>query len=91
MTDEEMEKLIKEYEEYAEEKGFKLNPDRKIVEGVVKALIMRKENFGEKYCPCRKMSNDKKADKNIICPCVYHLEEIEKAGHCFCNLFFKDE
>jgi ferredoxin-thioredoxin reductase catalytic chain len=88
--EEQIKKLIKKYEEYVEKKGFKLNPNKKVVEGVVRALIIREQQFGEKYCPCRKMSNDKKNDKKIICPCIYHLEEIEKDGHCFCNLFFKD-
>ena len=87
MSNEEVEKLIKEYEEYAKGKGFKLNPNKEVVEGLVRALIIRKENFGERYCPCRKMTGIKKEDKRIICPCVYHKEEIERDGHCFCNLF----
>lgn len=84
-----IEELIAQYEEYAKEKGFKLNPNKKIVEGVARALLMREESFGEKYCPCRKTTGDKDADKKIICPCAYHLEEIEKDGHCYCNLFVK--
>jgi len=72
MNNEEVEKLIKDYEEYAKGKGFRLNPNKEVVEGLVRALIARKENFGEKYCPCRKLSKDKKANKKIICPCAYH-------------------
>jgi ferredoxin-thioredoxin reductase catalytic subunit len=87
--EEEMEKLIKISEEYAEKKGYKLNPNRMIVEGVIKGLLVRKENFGEIYCPCRKMSGNKEEDKKIICPCIYHEDEIAKDGHCFCNLFVK--
>jgi prepilin-type N-terminal cleavage/methylation domain-containing protein len=87
--DEEMEKLIKKSEEYAKSKGFRLNPNREVAEGVVKGLLTRKENFGEIYCPCRKMTGNKEEDKKIICPCIYHLDEIEKDGHCFCNLFVK--
>ncbi|MFZ3054488.1 MAG: ferredoxin-thioredoxin reductase catalytic domain-containing protein [Minisyncoccales bacterium] len=87
--DEIMEKLIEAYEEYAKENGYKLNPNRMIVEGVIKGLMARKDEFGEQYCPCRKMSGDKEEDKKIICPCIYHEEEIEKDGHCFCNLFVK--
>ncbi|MFA5013788.1 MAG: ferredoxin-thioredoxin reductase catalytic domain-containing protein [Candidatus Paceibacterota bacterium] len=82
--------LIEEYERYAKENGLKLNPNPKIVEGVARALILKEETFGERYCPCRKLTNDKKADKRIICPCVYHLEEVEKDGHCYCNLFYKE-
>lgn len=87
--DEEMEKLIKRSEEYAESKGLRLNPNRAIVEGIVKGLLTRKENFGEIYCPCRRMTGNKEEDKKIICPCIYHLDEIDKDGHCFCNLFIK--
>ena len=87
--DEEMEKLIKAYEDYAESMGFKLNPNKAIVEGVIKGLMARKEKFGEQYCPCRKLEGDKAKDEAIICPCIYHEEEIEKDGHCFCNLFVK--
>ncbi|MFA5368548.1 MAG: ferredoxin-thioredoxin reductase catalytic domain-containing protein [Candidatus Paceibacterota bacterium] len=88
-TEQKIQELIQQYREYAQEKGFKLNPNEKIVEGVIKGLLLREELFGEKYCPCRKMTNDKIEDKKIICPCVYHLEEVEKDGHCYCNLFVK--
>ena len=86
--DKEAEKLIKKYQEYALEKGIRLNPNEKIVEGVVQAILNREKTFGKKYCPCRRMTNTKE-DKKIICPCVYHLDEIEKDGHCYCNLFVK--
>ena len=87
--DGEADKLTKEYREYAESKGFKLNPNPKIVEGIVNALLSRNEAFGEKYCPCRRITGDKEEDKKIICPCIYHLDEIEKDGHCHCNLYVK--
>lgn len=89
MEEKDIETLIKKSDEYAKSKGFKLNPNKAIVSGIVKGLLIRKEGFGEIYCPCRKMTGDKKADKRIICPCIYHEEEIEKDGHCFCNLFVK--
>ena len=86
---EEIERLIKKYEEYANENGFRLNPDRKVVENIVRGLLKREEEFGEKYCPCRRVSGDKEEDKKIICPCVYHEEEIKRDEHCLCNLFVK--
>ena len=89
MEEKDIQNLIKKNEEYAESKGFKLNPNEAIALGVTRGLLARKENFGELYCPCRKMTNDKKSDKRIICPCVYHEDEIAKDGHCFCNLFVK--
>ena len=81
--------LLKNLAEYAQKNGFRLNPNEKIAEGVARALLIREKSFGEKYCPCRKMANDKKADKKIIFPCGYHLKELEKNGHCYCNLFVK--
>lgn len=88
--DEELEKTIKEYEEYAKSKGFKLNPNKQIVEAMVKALLAKEKALGKRYCPCRKTSTNEKENKRIICPCFYHLEEIENQGHCFCNLFVKN-
>lgn len=86
---EKIEEIIQEYEKYTKENGFQLNPDRKIVESVVKALIKREEKFGRRYCPCRRVTGNEKEDKKIICPCIYHKEEIEREGHCLCNLFVK--
>ena len=82
-----VERLILEYEEYAAKNGFKLNPDKKIVAGIVKSLLDREKKFGQRYCPCRRITGDGKADEKIICPCFYHKEEIEKDGHCLCRLF----
>ena len=81
--------LIREYEKYAKENGFRLNPDRKIVENIIKSLLLREKKFGEKYCPCRRITGSKEEDKKIICPCVYNKEELQKYGHCLCNLFVK--
>lgn len=84
-----IEEVIQEYEEYAKNNGFNLNPDRKIVENIINALIEREKKFGKRYCPCRRITGDKEEDKKIVCPCAYHKEEIEKNGHCHCNLFVR--
>ena len=86
---EEIEKLIKEYEEYAKKNGFSLNSDRKIRESIVKSLLEREKKFGARYCPCRKISGIPEKDKKIICPCQFMQEEIERDGHCLCGLFVK--
>ncbi len=87
--DEKIQKLIKEYKVYAEENGFKLNPNEKIVENIVKMLLRNEENFGARYCPCRRITQDKEKDKEIICPCIFHLDEIKNQGQCHCLLFVK--
>jgi len=87
--DDKIEKVIRKYEEYAKKNGFSLNPNKKIVEGIVKSLLEREKKFGMRYCPCRKISGNLADDKKIICPCAYHRLEIERDGHCLCGLFVK--
>ncbi|PKP54660.1 MAG: ferredoxin:thioredoxin reductase [Candidatus Altiarchaeales archaeon HGW-Altiarchaeales-3] len=67
---------------YAEANGFKLNPDEKIVDTIIKGLLAKEEKQGKRYCPCRIAP----VSENV-CPCVYHKDEIEKDGACHC-LFF---
>jgi len=90
-----MEKETKEEKElrermqkYAESQDFKLNPDEKALNGILKGLLNNKRKHGEIYCPCRVVTGDKKKDAKIICPCVYHQGEIELQGNCLCTLFF---
>lgn len=94
MTDgfksENIEKLKRDSKDYAQKTGIKLNPDKKIVEGVIKGLLKNKEEKGELYCPCRIITGDKEKDKEIICPCVFHKKEIKSEGHCKCLLFVSE-
>ncbi|MFQ6049614.1 MAG: thioredoxin domain-containing protein [Candidatus Paceibacterales bacterium] len=84
-----VEEVIKEYEEYAQKNGFSLNPNKKVVEGLVKSLLEREKRFGARYCPCRKITGNKEEDRKLICPCQFHREEIERDGYCLCRLFVK--
>jgi ferredoxin-thioredoxin reductase catalytic chain len=86
---EKIEQLKKEYAEYAKSNDFQLNPDEKVVERIINGLLMNKEKHGEMYCPCRRVSGDKEEDAKKICACIWHKDEIEKDGHCFCNLYVK--
>lgn len=76
-------------EQYLTGKGFYFNPDPDTVESILKAMAKRREKFGADYCPCRRVTGEKEKDKAIICPCIYHEEEIERDGHCHCHLFTK--
>ena len=84
-----MEKIIESYREHAERNGFRLNPDKQAVERVIKGLLANEKKYGQRYCPCRRVSGNLEEDKPKICPCAWHKEEIKKEGHCLCQLFFK--
>jgi ferredoxin-thioredoxin reductase catalytic chain len=82
-----MEEIIKNYSEYAQENGFHLNPDRKIVVRVINGLLQNEKEKGKRYCPCRRLSGNPEEDSKKICPCIYHKEEIANDGKCYCELF----
>lgn len=74
-------------EGYAASSPYKLNPDSKHVEKIIKALAKKKLKNGFFYCPCRMLSENRELDAKIVCPCDYHVEEIERDGLCSCDLF----
>jgi len=82
--------LLEEMEEYAKKHGLKLNPNQKVVETIIKGLLMNEKKYGWRFCPCRKVTGDFKEDWQKICPCKFHWDEIEKDGHCHCGLFVKE-
>jgi ferredoxin-thioredoxin reductase catalytic subunit len=59
---------------------YKLNPDSAQVEKVERAKQMKKEKFGEEYCPC---VIAKLHGPDTICPCKVYREE----GICICKLY----
>jgi len=81
--------LTKWAENYARKNGFKLNPNKEVVKNLIKGLLMNEKKYGQKYCPCRRISGDLEEDRPKICPCKWHKEEIERDGHCYCGLFYK--
>jgi len=86
---EKIEKLIKEYKNYAQKFRFKLNPERKVMEMLVEKLIKNEEKYGARYCPCCIISGNPGKDKGKICPCEECPKEVEKDGYCHCRLFVK--
>ena len=84
-----IEELNKWSANYAEENGFKLNPDKEIVQRLMKGLLENEKKYGQRYCPCRRITGNKEVDAKSVCPCYYHRDEIEKDGRCLCGLFVK--
>jgi ferredoxin-thioredoxin reductase catalytic subunit len=74
---------------YATKHNWVLNPDEKQLATVIRGLVRNKKKFGHPYCPCRLRSGDEEKDHAIVCPCVYHKDEITNDGSCHCKLYFK--
>jgi len=73
---------------YADKNNFKLNPNEKATLGIIRGLLRNKQFKGDIYCPCRQVTGNKEEDKKIVCPCIYHKDEIKQMGHCKCTLFW---
>lgn len=80
--------LIEKYKEYAKQNGFSLNPNREVVERIIRGLLENEKKYGKRFCPCRRVTGNQE-DRLKICPCVWHRQEIEKNGHCLCGLLVK--
>ena len=82
-----VEKVIKEY---AERSPFFLNPDSVVVKNLVAGLVKNKLQYGHAYCPCREVRGIPEEDRDNICPCKTHGEEIARHGTCECGLFVSE-
>lgn len=80
-------RLRRMVERWPEVSGYRLNPDATVVDGIVKGLVRSVISYGLPYCPCRDLSGDPAIDRNNICPCKWHHEEIARDKHCRCQLF----
>ncbi|OGP62004.1 MAG: ferredoxin:thioredoxin reductase [Deltaproteobacteria bacterium RBG_13_49_15] len=86
-----MEKLYHTLKKIQEEKGYFFNADKERVFELLEALVINKERYGYMVCPCRLASGEKEKDKDIICPCVYRIEDVKEFGSCYCNLYVSKE
>ena len=86
----EVEKLYETLKKIQEPKGYYFNKDRKRVDELLEALLINKERYGYMCCPCRLASQDREADKDIICPCAYRDQDVEEFGSCYCNFYVSE-
>ena len=70
-----------------EPKGYYFSNDHVRVMDLLEALLKNKERYGYMACPCRLAANDREADRDIICPCVYRTPDVQEYGSCYCNLY----
>lgn len=83
--------VIKNYSNYAESHGFKINPDKEIVDMIINGLSENEKKYGFRYCPCRVITENKVERAKMICPCVWHKSSIKRDGKCHCELFVRGE
>lgn len=81
--------LLNKLQDHAKKNSFYISPNHNLVKNLILALINRKKQYGSYYCPCKIVSGNEKADKNIICPCASHKKDVEELGRCHCGLFVK--
>jgi ferredoxin-thioredoxin reductase catalytic subunit len=74
-----------------EPKGYYFNTEKERTLELLNALLLNKERYGYMGCPCRLLSGDRQADRDIICPCVYSIPDIEEYGSCYCNLYVSED
>ena len=70
------ENYIAVFKRVAENKGWKICPDKELLLSFAEGLIKNKERFGLPLCPCRLSTGKKEVDRLIICTCVYAQEDI---------------
>jgi len=75
---------------YAERGPFFLNPDEVVVRSIIAGLVRNKIKYGYAYCPCREVEGIPEKDRDNVCPCRTHKEEIVRQGTCECGLFVSE-
>jgi len=83
--------LYERMKKIQEPKGYYFNRDRQRTFELLEALLVNKQRYGYLGCPCRLLSGDREADRDVICPCVYSVQDIEEYGSCYCNLYVSKE
>ncbi len=86
-----VDQLYENLKKVQEAKGYYFNKNREKVNELLEALLINKERYGYMACPCRLSSEDREADKDIICPCVYREPDVKEYGSCYCNLYVSKE
>ena len=83
--------LYERMKKVQEPKGYFFNKDKERTLELLEALLTNKDRYGYMGCPCRLVSGDRDNDRDIICPCVYRVPDIEEDGSCYCNLYVSKE
>lgn len=87
VSDEDVDRLMRELDREAEAGGYHTNPDREFTRRLVRGLLVNRERYGYISCPCRLASGNRADDLDIICPCDYRDPDLTDYGACYCALY----
>jgi len=92
MTDEESIRasVVRTVTKYVERSPFFLKPAKVIVDNIISGLVRNKIKYGFTYCPCQEVKGIPEKDRDNICPCRTHKEQIACQGTCECGLFVNE-
>jgi ferredoxin-thioredoxin reductase catalytic chain len=79
--------LYRQLKKINEPKGYQFNRDAATTTFLLEALLTNRQRYGYMCCPCRLAAEDREADRDIICPCVYREADVREFGSCYCNLY----
>ncbi|MDR2426657.1 MAG: hypothetical protein LBD46_05710 [Endomicrobium sp.] len=85
------EKLLEIIKTNAAKRGRYLNRDEIFVKELVDGLYANLQRYGYASCPCRLAAQNYEFDKDILCPCIYMKDDVDKYGMCFCCLYVSKE
>ncbi len=72
---------------HAAKMGWSVNPRWMVYTNLRLWLSDCEAMYGRCYCPCFEPTGDEQLDRQLVCPCSFAQEEIERAGWCHCTLF----
>lgn len=88
---ENIERIYQRLTNYAESKGYHLNPDVTFTKEIIRGLLVNQKRYGYWACPCRIADGKREKDKDIICPCNYRDPDLKEFGTCYCALYVSQE
>jgi ferredoxin-thioredoxin reductase catalytic subunit len=80
-------RVTRSAERYSRKSGLPLNPDAAVRGYVLRGLARNLVAHGRPYCPCRDVTGEHVADRENICPCRTHRDEVARFGACECGLY----
>ena len=93
----ELNSLIARLKAFADQHGFKRNPNNRAFTRLIYRLLSNMDRYGYPYCPCRPIKvagttqETHELNKDKVCPCAYAASEVKLRGRCLCGLFWSEQ